>query len=37
MVKVQILNTEGKNVKEITTSLFEEPIREDIIYKIVES
>ena len=36
-MKIQVLNKEGKNVKEITTKLFEEPIREDIIYKIVEA
>lgn len=37
MTKLQILNIEGKKIKEITTSLFEEPIREDIIFKVVEA
>ena len=36
-MKVQILNTEGKKVREKDTSLFEEPIREDIIFKVVEA
>jgi len=36
-MKIQILNTEGKKTKEITTKLFEEPIREDIICKVAES
>ena len=36
MTKAQILDISGKKVKEITTKLFEEPIREDIIFKIIE-
>tara|TARA_Y100000034_G_scaffold136159_1_gene211161 strand:- start:1562 stop:2344 length:783 start_codon:yes stop_codon:yes gene_type:complete len=36
-MKVQILDINGKKVKEITTELFEEPIREDIIFKVVEA
>ncbi len=36
-MKLQILDMEGKKSKEITTILFEEPIREDIIAKVVES
>jgi len=36
-MKAQVLDINGKKIKEITTSLFEEPIREDIIYKIVEA
>jgi len=36
-MKTQILSIDGKPGKEITTSLFEEPIREDIIAKVVES
>ncbi|MFA5173769.1 MAG: 50S ribosomal protein L4 [Candidatus Pacearchaeota archaeon] len=36
-MKAQILDINGKKTKEITTNLFEEPIREDIIYKIVEA
>ena len=35
--KIQILNIEGKKVKEIETKLFEEPIRVDIISKVVEA
>jgi len=37
MAKIQILNNEGKKVKEIETKLFDEPIREDIMLKVVES
>lgn len=37
MTKIQILDINGKKTKEITTKLFEEPIRKDIIYKIVEA
>ncbi|MEK6935565.1 MAG: 50S ribosomal protein L4 [Nanoarchaeota archaeon] len=37
MTKAQILDINGNKTKEITTALFEEPIREDIIYKIVEA
>ena len=36
-MKIQILNKDGKKVKEIDTLLFEEPIREDIIFKVVEA
>lgn len=36
-MKIQILNAEGKKVKEIETKLFEEPIREDIIFKVIEA
>ncbi|MBS3079247.1 50S ribosomal protein L4 [Candidatus Pacearchaeota archaeon] len=36
-MKIQVLDIEGKKTKEITTKLFEEPIREDIIYKVVEA
>ena len=36
-MKLAILNKEGKKVKEIETDLFEEPVREDIIYKVVEA
>ena len=36
-MKAQILDINGKKIKEITTDLFEEPIREDIIFKIIES
>ena len=36
-MKAQILDIDGKKIKEITTTLFEEPIREDLIYKIVEA
>lgn len=34
-MKLAILNTEGKKVREKETKLFEEPIREDIISKVV--
>ena len=37
MTKAQILDINGKKKSEITTSLFEEPIREDIIFKVVEA
>ena len=37
MTKIQILDINGKKKAEITTSLFEEPIREDIIFKVVEA
>ena len=37
MTKIQILDIEGKKTKEITTPLFEEPIREDLISKLVEA
>jgi large subunit ribosomal protein L4e len=36
-MKVQVLNQEGKKVKEMDTKLFEEPIRIDLISKIVEA
>lgn len=36
-MKVQILNIDGKKIKEIETGLFEEPIREDLIRKVVEA
>jgi ribosomal protein L4 len=36
-MKIQILDTEGKKAREMTTGLFEEPIREDIITKVVEA
>ena len=37
MTKIQVIDTDGKKVKEMTTTLFEEPIREDLILKIVEA
>ena len=36
-MKVQILDIGGKKLEDFTTPLFEEPIREDIIFKIIES
>ncbi len=36
-MKVQILDINGKKKSEIITNLFEEPIREDIIFKVVEA
>ena len=36
-MKAQILDIEGRKTKEIVTNLFEEPIREDIIFKVVEA
>jgi ribosomal protein L4 len=36
-MKLQVLNSEGQKVKEISTKLFEEPIREDIIFKVIEA
>jgi large subunit ribosomal protein L4e len=36
-MKAQVLDINGKKVREITTNLFEEPIREDIIMKVVEA
>jgi ribosomal protein L4 len=36
-MKTQILDIDGTKKSEITTKLFEEPIREDIIYKVVEA
>ncbi len=37
MTKLQILDKEGNKAKEIITELFEEPIREDIIFKVIEA
>ena len=37
MTKAHVLDIEGKKVREITTSLFEEPIREDLIFKVIEA
>jgi large subunit ribosomal protein L4e len=36
-MKIQILNKEGKKIREKETNLFEEPIRIDIIAKVVEA
>jgi large subunit ribosomal protein L4e len=36
-MKIQILDINGKKKSEITTNLFEEPIREDLIFKVIES
>lgn len=36
-MKISILNINGEKIKEIETGLFEEPIREDIIFKVVEA
>ena len=36
-MKLQVLNKEGKKVKEMDTKLFEEPVRIDIISKVVEA
>ncbi len=36
-MKLTILNINGEKIKEIETELFEEPIREDIIFKVVEA
>lgn len=36
-MKVQILNKEGKKIKEKETKLFEEPVRIDIISKVIEA
>jgi large subunit ribosomal protein L4e len=36
-MKAQIIDINGKKIREITTGLFEEPIREDIIFKVVEA
>lgn len=36
-MKIQILDLNGKKTKEINTTLFEEPIRKDIIFKVIES
>jgi len=37
MAKISLLDISGKKIKEITTDLFEEPVREDIIFKVVEA
>jgi large subunit ribosomal protein L4e len=37
MKKVQVLDINGNKIKEINTVLFEDPIRKDIIYKIIEA
>ena len=36
-MKVQVLNIDGKKIKEKETGLFEEPVRIDIISKVVEA
>jgi large subunit ribosomal protein L4e len=36
-MKLQVLNKEGKKVKEMDTKLFEEPVRIDIISKVLEA
>ena len=36
-MKIQILDKEGEKIREIETSLFEEPVRKDIIRKVVEA
>ncbi|MEK6872550.1 MAG: 50S ribosomal protein L4 [Nanoarchaeota archaeon] len=36
-MKIPILNINGEKIREIETELFEEPIREDIIFKVVEA
>ncbi|MEM0465235.1 MAG: 50S ribosomal protein L4 [Candidatus Pacearchaeota archaeon] len=36
-MKIQILDIEGKKIREVTTKLFSEPIREDLIFKIIEA
>ncbi len=36
-MKINVLDITGKKTKEITTNLFEEPIRKDIIAKVVEA
>lgn len=36
-MKIQILNVNGEKIKEMETELFEEPVREDIIFKVVEA
>lgn len=37
MAKIQILDIEGKKTKETTTKLFEEVVREDLIFKVIEA
>ena len=36
-MKIQILNKEGRKIKELITTLFKEPIRKDIILKVAET
>jgi large subunit ribosomal protein L4e len=36
-MKLQILGKEGKKINEVETKLFVEPIREDLIFKVVEA
>ena len=36
-MKIPILNINGEKIKEIETELFEEPVREDILFKVVEA
>ncbi len=36
-MKAHVLDQEGKKIREITTHLFEEPVREDIIFKVIEA
>ena len=36
-MKIQILDAEGRKTKELATDLFEEPVREDIIFKVIEA
>ena len=36
-MKIQILDITGNKSKELTTNLFEEPIREDLILKVIEN
>ena len=36
-MKLQVLNKEGRKVKEMDTKLFEEPVRIDIISKVLEA
>jgi len=36
-MKVQVLDVNGKKVRDVETGLFEEPIREDIIFKVAEA
>ncbi|MGV8152102.1 MAG: 50S ribosomal protein L4 [Candidatus Nanoarchaeia archaeon] len=36
-MKTQIIDTNGNKAKEITTNLFEEQVREDLIFKIIEA
>lgn len=36
-MKIQVLDNEGKKAKEIETKLFDEPVRDDIIFKVFEA